>query len=46
MTLSTTTANPSMGFAGSLWFFQESFGVGVTVVATKNAAGNLQSTAR
>lgn len=40
--ISTVGDKASMGFAGSLWFMQASFGVDITVAASKNQSGNLQ----
>ncbi|ALG74311.1 hypothetical protein VY88_20480 [Azospirillum thiophilum] len=42
LSLNTKGRTGSLGFAGSLLFFQESFGVAATVAATKSAAGRLK----
>ncbi|MBP2301201.1 hypothetical protein [Azospirillum picis] len=42
LSLNTKGRTGSLSFAGSLLFFQESFGVDATVAATKSAAGKLK----
>lgn len=42
LAISTVSGKQSMGFAGSLWFMQASFGVDVSVMTSKNSKGNMQ----